>query len=333
MYHVTLQRLRDFTDHVEFERMVLDILSYLAYPGIDPQSPTVADGGKDGLYYYADKTCAWFAFSVRKDWKVKYKQDLDKAVVSGKAIKKFVFCTNRDIPALERDAIKIEVAANHGFDIEFFDGERLRVALDTVCKDVRYRYLHIADNSTIRRQLRYLLLDPQSEAEAARVTSIERLAMPNPAPRGVFALLKAADLSMVCETPSEIKALLELMDAYFALRAGCKRLEQVTIQFVHGHMPHNDFVASWWAIVAYCLYRLFGKSHAEALFVSRQSGIDHKGEDCVRIHDALTKYGDDISKEVARLIPIVQEAARECAKRLDIVSKLDSLVEEPKYDI
>jgi len=41
--------------------------------------------------YYADRTCAWFAFSLQKGWKTKYDKDLKKALASGKENKKVYF--------------------------------------------------------------------------------------------------------------------------------------------------------------------------------------------------------------------------------------------------
>ena len=62
----------------------------------------------------------------------------------GKKIKRSIFCTNRDTAALERDARKNTATQNHRIDVDFWDGERLRVALDTICKDIRQTYLGIA---------------------------------------------------------------------------------------------------------------------------------------------------------------------------------------------
>ena len=54
MIHETAQHLIAFTDNVQFERLVLEVLSYHEYPGIDPQSPGLGDGRKDALFYYDD---------------------------------------------------------------------------------------------------------------------------------------------------------------------------------------------------------------------------------------------------------------------------------------
>lgn len=327
MYHETLQKLRDFSDHPEFERMVLDILSYLEYPGIDPQSPNLPDGGKDGLYYFSSHgDCVWFAFSLQKRWKSKLKKDFDAAIQSGQTIKKFVYCTNRTIPVLERDKLKNEALENHLIEVDFFDGERLRVALDTVCKDVRYRYLGIADNTVIRRQLRYILLDPESEVSHSQLYKAERVFLTSLAPRGVFELLKSADLSSVCESPLELRGLDELLEMYFTFRSLAKKLETYTLNFVGDQLPGNDYVRFWQVVAAYCIQRAAGWDERTALRISRLQGISHSGEECKKVYSAI-KSDDKFCNLVAELSKI----AEVCNTSLTKVTSIQSLTEKPKY--
>jgi len=328
MHHLTTQRLLAFTDHVEFERMVLDILSHLEFPGIDPQSPTVADGGKDGLYYYADQTCAWFAFSLQKGWKTKYDKDLKKALASGKEIKRFIFCTNRDTAALERDARKNTATQNHRIDVDFWDGERLRVALDTICKDIRQTYLGIADNSTIRRKLRYILLDPENEVDGVALWRLEAMLPLMRAPRGVFDLLKGVDLSTVCETNIEIKSFAELLEAYFAFRMFKTQLETYGINFVGEKLKDNTFLAYWQIIAEYCIHVAFGASESDALRWSQLQGVSHDGAKCKTIYPEITK-----ENEFQKLLVKTKESADKCATALEATKNIKSLLVQLSYNI
>jgi hypothetical protein len=322
MFHQTAQKLSAFTDHVEFERMAADVLSYLEYPGIDPQSPDLADGGKDALYYsYDGQNCTWFAFSLRKDWKVKFKADLKSAIESGNDIRRFVFCTNRCIPALERDKLKTEVFQANKLEVEFFDGERLRVSLDTVCKDVRQTYLGIIDNTTVRRQLRYVLLDPENEVPAIQAVRAEAVFLSSSAARGVFTLLKDADLSSVCETPEEMRCLSELLDSYFVFRRTASGLESFTVDYVGEHMPSNHFVGYWQVIAGYCIRVVLGWGEEDAMRWSKLQGISHNGRDCVRIASDIQQ-----DEKFRSIISDTGVRASHCNERVAAVRALESLV-------
>jgi hypothetical protein len=329
MFHKTAERLEAFTDHEEFERMVLDILSYLEYPGIDPQSPDLADGGKDGLYYYSDQSCVWFAFSLEKRWKRKFNSDLEAALESGQSVRRFVFCSNRRLPALERDKLKAEILKEHGIEVDFFDVERLRVALDTVCKDVRQNYLSIADNTTIRRQLRYVLLDPENEVPSISMwRARETVFLKSSAPRGVFELLKAADLSSVGETGKEIKALSELLDSYFAFRRMVSRLESYAVGYVGQHLPSNDYIPYWQVIAGYCMRIASGWDEDTAMRWSKVQNISHNGNDCRRIASMIMQ-----EERFQSLVSETAQLAAKCDECLEVVQALQSLVAQPRYDL
>lgn len=159
MYHETLQKLAHFTDHIEFERMMNDILSSLGYVGINPQSPGLANGGKDAIYSNGLNKIM-FSHSLEKTWKKKFNQEYKSFKKQGKGFNKFVFCSNQQIPALERDKI-IKEKRREGVEVEFFDQERIRTLLDTKFKKLREIYLNIQDNTTIRRKIRNILYDPE----------------------------------------------------------------------------------------------------------------------------------------------------------------------------
>jgi hypothetical protein len=324
MHHLTTQRLLGFTDHIEFERMVLDVLSYLEFPGIDPQSPTIADGGKDGLYYYSDKTCAWFAFSLQKSWKTKYKKDYEKALKSGQSIKTFVFCTSRDLPVLERDKRKQNAMVKNGVAVDFWDGERLRVALDTVCKDVRQTYLGISDNSGTRRQLRYILLDPENEVPAASLWRLESAVPSVRGARGCFQLLKTADLSTVAETNAEMKALAGLLEAYFKFRMFASQLESHTVTLVGQKLKNNHFVSYWHVLAGYCMHRAAGIAEAEALRIAQIQNISGVESGC------LAMYPEVIADlQFKRLLAPALISAQKCDKSLTVAKGVKSLLEQP----
>ncbi len=154
------------------------------------------------------------------------------------------------------------------------------MALGTICKDIRQTYLGIADNSTIRRKLRYILLDPENEVDGVALWRLEAMLPLMRAPRGVCDLLKGVDLSTVCETNIEIKSLAELLEDYFAFRMFKTQLGTYGINFVGEKLKDNTFLAYWQIIAGYCIHVAFGASESDALRWSQLQGVSHDGAKC-----------------------------------------------------
>lgn len=297
MYHQTLQKLSHMTDHVEFERMMSDLLSSIGYKGIDPQSPGLPDNGKDALYY--DKaSIILFAFSLRKDWKEKFQDDFQKATASGTQFQKFVFCTNQNIPTLEKDKLRQVKAV----EIDFFDAERLRVLLDTHCKKIREVYLGIQDNTTIRKKIRNTLFDPQNEvAMPERWRMLGLVADLDMA--GLFALIKDADLTMICETPDELDSFTAFIDVFMKLRKLATEVDNCIDTAILAVFPTN--MPSWMQKISeYCKMRVIGEDKRIAEQRVYTGYIAHSNEDiqrCEQVYEAVQQ-----NQELRRLMDLLR---------------------------
>lgn len=145
MYNETIQRLEKFTDAGEFERLGCDLLSRLGFRGIEPQGVGRKDGGKDALHT-ADDQKTVIHFSLRQDWDKKLSEDLETTKRGGGNYTKFVFVSNRSIPPIQRDQFKERISKEYGWEPVIMDQEHLRVELDNHSRDLRRKYLGIAED-------------------------------------------------------------------------------------------------------------------------------------------------------------------------------------------
>ncbi|MDP3918330.1 MAG: hypothetical protein Q8Q35_00295 [Nanoarchaeota archaeon] len=311
MFHETIQKLENMTDHVEFERMMCDLLASHQYKGIDPQSPGLADGGKDALYF-SEEEKTWFAFSLRKDWKVKIKEDFKKAQEKSKNIKEFVYCTNRALPALERDKIKESI---QDFNIDFWDKERIRVALDTNDKRIRQIYLGIQDNTQVRNIIKNILFDAQNEAPV--ISRWKTLSMTTPLETiGIFEKIKDLDLNVVCETPEELEILNDLLKYFRIVRKKASEIDNYILQIIDNTIT-NKFVGHWYNISEYCKLRFIGKTREFAINRVNSSNVNLDVSDCDTIYNILSH---DTS-----LIIMIKELDKNNKLLLQILEKLNGI--------
>lgn len=324
MYHITRSRLLSFTDPVEFQRLVLDVLSCTGYHGIDPQSPGLPDGGKDGLIRLPCGENIVVACSLQARWKPKFKSDLAVARSKWAPLRRFLFCSNRNIPALERDRIRRVALGTDGLDVDFYDGERLRVALDTVCKDIRQTYLGIQDNSTERRLLRFILLDPYDEVEALHPWRLESFILTPPLARGVFHLLRGVDLFTVCESLTELQSLSQIIETYFQFRTATCTAERHVLRLVKAALPTERSHVVWNAIAGYCFQRLLGRPEKEAVESVLILGVCQRGEACREALAAVSADG-----QTAPLLGRALEMARACRDSSSAVLQVPSLTMPP----
>ncbi len=143
-FHEVVERLKRFTDVVQFERMASDILSRNGHRGIEPQGIGAVDRGKDALLVRA-KNKRVYHYSLRKDYENKLREDLE-SVHKNKHLKRgqaFVFVTNQHVPALTADRLKKFVKDKHGWELDLWARERLRVELENEATDVAEKYLGI----------------------------------------------------------------------------------------------------------------------------------------------------------------------------------------------
>ena len=312
MYHQTLEKLLRYTDNVEFERLMCDLLSG-KYKSIDPQSPGVADGGKDAFYYDKQEKI-WFAFSLRKDWKQKFNEDFAKAPKSRLPLTSFIFCINQLLPALERDKIKKTYPE---IQIDFYDGERIRVMLDGNYKNLRQIYLGIQDNTTIRRKIKNLLFDPQNEAvygdrwKAINLTAtLDQI--------GLFDLIKDQDLSSICETQDEFDLLTDYISSFMVFRKVATDIDNSVMAIVQKQMsPTNSSVGYWNKISEYCKLRLFGADKNTLETRIKTWSIASDFSDCERVYDFVVK--DEAVEALNYKIGPIQKKCKELMDKIRVL--------------
>jgi|GEM_PF-3479089 len=315
MYHETVQKLLNITDHIEFERMMCDLLSSLEYKGIDPQSPGLADGGKDAMYYSKqDKVC--FAFSLRQDWKKKFNEDFENATKNEIEFNKFVFCTNQSLPALERDKIK-KLKKQNEIEVDFFDQERIRVALDTDFKKIRQIYLGIQDNSTTRRKIKNILFDSQNEVKKnnrwemlSLAASLEMI--------GFFNLIKDEDLSVICETQKEYNLFEEFINIFLVFRKSSTEIDNYMFSII-GNNVSSNFTGYWNKISEYCKLRLLGVDEENTEKIINTWNITSEFKDCKKLYSIF--IGDKDLEKKLQSLGLVQKNCN------NIFSKIKALKE------
>jgi tetratricopeptide (TPR) repeat protein len=121
--------LESFTDFVAFEQLCCDVLARVGYAGIDPQGQGRQDGGKDALLDHPKWGAVVFHFSLRKDWRRKLDEDLDRVARKGAPCDRFVFVTNRALTALDKDRAKEAIQARLAVSADIFDQARLSIAI------------------------------------------------------------------------------------------------------------------------------------------------------------------------------------------------------------
>jgi hypothetical protein len=128
MHNEIIEKLANFSDSIEWERLFCDILSRIGYRGIEPQSVGGKDGGKDAIIWNDSLGKIAAHMSLRKDWKTKLYEDLEKT--REKQYDKIIFCSSQLIQGITKDKLKEEVKTNFNVDFDIFDQERFRVEIE-----------------------------------------------------------------------------------------------------------------------------------------------------------------------------------------------------------
>lgn len=130
------------------ERLAIDLLTRTdQYRGVDPQGGRGKDGGKDGLLLNGpDGTNLIVHVSRREDWRRKLRKDLGKAADHNRDYGTFVYVTNQIITGNQKPIPDVaqSFVDDYGWEMDIWDGERLRSELDNNHQDLRERYLRIA---------------------------------------------------------------------------------------------------------------------------------------------------------------------------------------------
>jgi len=121
--------LEKLTDYDQFERLAHDLMALEGYPAIEPLGGD-KDKGRDALHVSRqDGQTTIFAYSVRKDWSVKLREDAQKVKDHGHACQRLVFVCTAAFSATERDEAVDAVRKEFGWPLELYGQERLRVLL------------------------------------------------------------------------------------------------------------------------------------------------------------------------------------------------------------
>lgn len=121
-----LERLTDYRD---FERLASDIMVGVGYANLEPIGGS-SDGGRDALHISRDDgRTTIFAYSARADWETKFKGDCKRIQQLDKAPDEVVFVSTREIGAQKKDSLRASTHRKYGWDVDFYDCERLRAQL------------------------------------------------------------------------------------------------------------------------------------------------------------------------------------------------------------
>src|SRR5207247_1725654 len=90
-----------------------------------------SDGGRDALHKSRDAAGVWtiFAYSLRKDWKVKLNEDCERIRELGHACNRVVFAFIKQPTPAERDTAISHVKKEFGWELDLYGLERLRTQL------------------------------------------------------------------------------------------------------------------------------------------------------------------------------------------------------------
>lgn len=121
--------LERLTDYRQFERLASDIMSGVGYVNIEPIGGS-SDGGRDALHIErGGRRTTIFAYSARADWETKFKSDCRRIQELEHAPDELVFVSTRSIDGRKKDGLRSDTKNHFGWDVDFYDCERLRIEL------------------------------------------------------------------------------------------------------------------------------------------------------------------------------------------------------------
>lgn len=121
-----LDRLSDYRD---FERLASDVMIGVGFSNLEPIGGS-SDGGRDALHIdRQDGRTTVFAYSARADWETKFKRDCKRIRELRHQPDEVVFVSTREISAQKKDTHRTNAKQDYGWDLDFYDCERLRVQL------------------------------------------------------------------------------------------------------------------------------------------------------------------------------------------------------------
>lgn len=308
MYLQTMLELSHMTDNIMFEWMMCDLLAREGYKGIDPQNPGSADNGKDAIYYDNDNAII-FAFSIQKTWRRKFNSDFASAQRHNPNMKTFVFGSNQRLSPTARDVIKAEKAAL-GIKVDFYDAGRIKVLLDNQYKQIRQIYLHIQDNTTIRRKIRNVLFDPDNEAKMPERFKMFTIAAPTDM-IGLFTLIKDEDLTAICETEDELAAFNTSLNIVMHYRRLASVIDSHILDTIMNDYQIKLNMPSYYQkVLEYCNARLRREDKQKVEnYVTAAGYISPTNEFCEQIYERLLE-----DQELKALLDKLEAIHQECMK-------------------
>ena len=107
--------LEKITDYFEFESFANNLMSREGYRNIEPLGGH-KDKGRDAIQVNRQNNgITIFSYSVRKDWKEKIYEDLNKIQKHGHECDQVVFVTTTEPSATEKDKVKTDVNEKYGW--------------------------------------------------------------------------------------------------------------------------------------------------------------------------------------------------------------------------
>lgn len=132
--------LEHLTDYRQFERLATDIMAATSYPNIEPIGGT-GDGGRDALHCHEETgELTVFAYSVRGDWETKLHHDCRRISSLEHKPKEVVFVSTQEISANKRDKQRTKVHEDYGWQLTFYDIERIRTLLNGPLHEIIVRH-------------------------------------------------------------------------------------------------------------------------------------------------------------------------------------------------
>ena len=133
----TKRDLETVTDYIEFESFCHDLMSREGYKDIQPLGGH-QDKGRDAIHHDSSTgTDTIFTYSVREDWNDKLNEDLKKIRTHNHPCHRLVFITTSNPTATEKDKKKNSVKRRLGWNLEFYDLERIATLIDNHYEELR----------------------------------------------------------------------------------------------------------------------------------------------------------------------------------------------------
>jgi hypothetical protein len=126
----TKYQLERITDYLGYESFCNDLMLRLGFNDINPFGG-YKDKGRDAIHISCkDKITTIFSYSVRKDWRDKLFEDLEKINNHGHKCDQVYFVSTSEISANEIDDTTKDVLQKYGWKLEIFHLERIATLVD-----------------------------------------------------------------------------------------------------------------------------------------------------------------------------------------------------------